>query len=211
MLTDENRHCIIRSKNAYTQRCHVKKFQLFSSELKGAIDLLLPRKTVNKVNSSDRPWITKRLKVAITKRQEALINYGKDSNSYKMWRNKVHKEIKAVKRLYYRNKVADLELVHTPSRNWWNHIKHLSGKEQDCPEVLSLSNNVNNFFISLADHFTPLEPPPVAPLEVFPEFLVSEWKAFRALSAVKIGKVIGPDCIPNRVLKEFAQELAPLV
>jgi len=32
-----------------------------------------------------------------------------------------------------------------------------------------------------------------------------------SLSAVKIGKAIGPDCIPNRVLKEFAQELAPVV
>jgi len=69
VLTDESRHCIIRSKNTYTQRCHVKKkFQLFSSELKGAIDLLLPWRTVNKVNSSDRPWITKRLKVAITEK-----------------------------------------------------------------------------------------------------------------------------------------------
>ena len=33
----------------------------------------------------------------------------------------------------------------------------------------------------------------------------------KALSAVKIGKAIGPDCIPNRVLKEFAHELAPVV
>ena len=75
-----------------------EKFQLFSSELKGAIDLVLPWRTV-KVNSLDRPWVTKRLKAAITKRQEAFINYGKDSNSYKMWRNKVQNEIKAAKRL----------------------------------------------------------------------------------------------------------------
>ena len=34
-----------------------EKFQLFSSELKGAIELLLPWRTV-KINSSDRPWIT---------------------------------------------------------------------------------------------------------------------------------------------------------
>ena len=83
--------------------------------------------------------------------------------------------------------------------------------DQNCPDVLSLSNKVNTFVISLADHFTPLEPPPVAPLEVPPEFLVSEWEAFRALSAVKIGKAIGPDYILNRVLKEFAQDLAPVV
>ena len=77
--------------------------------------------------------------------------------------------------------------------------------------MLSLSNKVNNFFISLTDHFTPLEPPALVPQEVPPEFLVSEWEAFQALSAVKSGKGIGPDCIPNRVLKDFAQELAPVV
>ena len=51
----------------------------------------------------------------------------------------------------------------------------------------------------------------MAPQEVPPEFLVSEREAFQALSAVKIGKAIGPDCIPNRVPKEFAHELAPVI
>ena len=77
--------------------------------------------------------------------------------------------------------------------------------------MLSLSNKVNKFFISLTDHFTPLEPPVLVPQEVPPEFRVSEWEAFRALLAVKIGKAIGPDCSPDRVLKDFAQELAPVV
>ena len=93
-----------------------EKFQLFSSELKGAIELLLPWRTV-KTNSSDRPWITKRLKSSIKKRQEAFIKHGKDSSTYKMWRNNVQKEIKSAKRLYYRNKVADLELDHSSSKN----------------------------------------------------------------------------------------------
>ena len=87
-----------------------EKFQLFSSELKGAIELLLPWRTV-KINSSDRPWITKRLKSSIKKRQEAFIK--QDSSTYKMWRNNVQKEINSAKRLYYRNKVADLELDHS--------------------------------------------------------------------------------------------------
>ena len=102
------------------------------------------------------------------------------------------------------------------------HIQRLTGKDikqdwqyqfldRNCPDLLSLSNKVNNFFTSLTDHFTPLEPPVLAPQEVPPEFPVSEREAFQALSAVKIGKAIGPDCIPNRVLKEFAQELAPVV
>ena len=57
-----------------------EKFQLFSSELKGAIELLLPWRTV-KINSSDGPWIRKRLKSSIKKRQEAFIKHGKDSST----------------------------------------------------------------------------------------------------------------------------------
>ena len=49
-----------------------EKSQPFSSELKGAIELSLPWRTV-KINNSDRPWIAKRLKSSIKKRQEAFI------------------------------------------------------------------------------------------------------------------------------------------
>ena len=43
------------------------------------------------------------------------------------------------------------------------------------------------------------------------EFIVTDSKAFKALAAVKICKAIGPVFIPNRILKEFAQEVAPVV
>ena len=49
------------------------------------------------------------------------------------------------------------------------------------------------------------------PLEVPAELLVSETEVLKALSAVKIGKAVGPDSIPNKILKEFAVELAPIV
>ena len=32
-----------------------------------------------------------------------------------------------------------------------------------------------------------------------------------SLSSLNVGKVIGPDMIPNRVLKDFAPELGPLI
>ena len=43
------------------------------------------------------------------------------------------------------------------------------------------------------------------------EFIITDSEAFKALAAVKIRKAIGPVFIPNRILKEFAQELAPVV
>ena len=36
-------------------------------------------------------------------------------------------------------------------------------------------------------------------------------KVHDSLSSGNVGKAIGPDMIPNRVLKDFAPELAPLI
>ena len=51
------------------------------------------------------------------------------------------------------------------------------------------------------------------PKDIPSEFIVRESDAFEALSlsAVKIRKAIGPDFIPNRIVKEFVQELGPVV
>jgi hypothetical protein len=48
------------------------------SELKEAIDIYLPEKTVT-IHQNDRPWMTKELKFVIRKRQNAFIKYGKNS------------------------------------------------------------------------------------------------------------------------------------
>lgn len=49
------------------------------------------------------------------------------------------------------------------------------------------------------------------PQEFPPDFLVLDAEVERALSALKTGKALGPDFIPNRILKESAFELAPVV
>lgn len=53
-----------------------------------------------------------------------------------------------------------------------------------------------------------------SPKDIPSEFIVRESDAFKApslsLSAVKIHKAIRPDFIPNRIVKEFVQELAPV-
>ena len=43
------------------------------------------------------------------------------------------------------------------------------------------------------------------------EFLVTEREVFKALASLQTSKAIGPDNIPNRILKEFALELAPVI
>ena len=77
-------------------------------------------------------------------------------------------------------------------------------------DLKSLANKINDFFISLTDHFT--LPSPGAPLLSVPHnLLVSEKEVYRSLFSLQVSKAVGPDNIPNRLLKEFALELAPII
>ena len=105
--------------------------------------------------------------------------------------------------------MADVDRV-SPVK-WWKEIKRLSGQNvqqewydqflDNNMDIESLANKVNDFFVSLTDHFAPLsQPTPVTESEVF-----------KSLASLQISKAIGPDNIPNRILKEFAPELAPVI
>ena len=58
------------------------KLTVFLKDLNSAIDTYLPRRVINK-HPTDRPWITKKLKIEICKRQTAVIRDEKDSPNYK--------------------------------------------------------------------------------------------------------------------------------
>ena len=73
-----------------------------------------------------------------------------------------------------------------------------------------LANKINDFFASLADHLTPLtrdSPSSLVPQEIF----VSNEEVFRSLSSLNVAKAVGPDNIPNKLFKDFAHELAPVI
>ena len=48
-------------------------------------------------------------------------------------------------------------------------------------------------------------------MQIPEEFLVTESEVFKSLASLQISKAIGPDNIPNRILKEFGPELAPVI
>ena len=53
---------------------------------------------------------------------------------------------------------------------------------------------------------------PLCPTQHVPnEFLVSEVEVYRSLSSLQVAKSVGPDELPNKVLKEFATELSPVI
>ena len=127
-------------------------------------------------------------------------------------------DIKIAKYHYYHHKVVEVEQIN-PTK-WWREIKKLTSQDvqqewhhqflSNNTETKSLANKINDFFISLTDHFTPLFPG-APPLLVQHNLLVSENEVYSSLSSLQVYKAVGPDNIPNRLLKEFAPELAPII
>ncbi len=75
--------------------CEEKRNKLMS-ELNMAIDTFLPKRTIKR-HPTDRPWVRRKPKNWIRKRQIAFIRYGKDSTLFKFWKNKIQREIKTAK------------------------------------------------------------------------------------------------------------------
>ena len=80
----------------------------------------------------------------------------------------------------------------------------------DNGNVEILADKVNDLFLSITENFPPLSP--FCPNQHVPnEFFVSEAEVYRSLSSLQVAKSVGPDELPNRVLKEFATELSPAI
>lgn len=110
-------------------------------------------------------------------RQIFLARYGKDSQSFKHWRNKVQRAIKSRKEAYYTSKVKNLK--ETRVGKWWKEIKDRSGVSEretqwysqlvdgaNVTSVTKLCECINDFFASLTAGFTPLSPSEVSDIHV---------------------------------------------
>ena len=118
---------------------------------------------------------------------------------------------------YYQNRVADVE--QTNHRKWWKQIKSLTGQGiqndwyhqflEGTKNTEFLANRINDFFTSLTDHFQPLTPP-VSSTQFPVELLVTE-EVYQSLLSIDTIKAVGSDDIPNKLLKDFSFELAPVI
>ncbi|CAH3022045.1 unnamed protein product [Porites evermanni] len=89
-----------------------------------------------KVYVIDRPWLSVQLKQLIARRQKAFAS----GNHYlfKILRNKVNRERKRCRKVYYENKVEGLRASRP--RDWWREVKQLCGStkstERDLKSML---------------------------------------------------------------------------
>ena len=170
------------------------------------------------MHSTDKPWLTPKIKAFIAKRQKALAQFGKDSPSFHMWRNKVQASIKSCKRKFYESKVKSLK--RTNVSRWWKDVKNISGVSakddmwynqlldpNTADPLGTLCEKINDFFVGLTSPLSPLTSADVSRISVhvIPEDLFSTVREVQgALNSTKVRKSPGPDGIPNVLLKSFS-------
>ncbi|XP_048578039.1 uncharacterized protein LOC125559895 [Nematostella vectensis] len=206
-LTTFNWDCVL-NLSSVNEKVH-SFYEIFCK----AIEIFLLARRV-RVCSSDKPWVSSRLKSLVSRRQSAFKALGKDSAIFKMFRNKVQKEARNCKRSYFNSKVSSLK--DTNVSKWWAEAKALSGLTArsewwhqliDTPTTDAFCKKFNTFLENVTSHFASC----ATTLPVPPDFLVSDHQAYKALCSMKAKKSSAPDPLPSRLWKEFAYELAPVV
>ena len=135
------------------------------------------------------------------------------------YRRMVQLEIKIKKNNFYTKKIQNLKKGDV--RQWWHIIDTMSGQQKNQLQftierdghLLSeadLVESLNEFFESVASDIPPLDIlnlPTFLPT-AFPPPTVHPHEVCSKLVKLQTNKVMGPDNIPPRILKEFANELA---
>ena len=113
--------------------------------------------------------MTEKLKSDNRKRQKALKKGNQDA--FKYYRNRVNRERKRCRQVYYRDKVKNLK--HTKSKDWWSAVEMISGmsplyKPELRPNLeiemfndmngLEIANTINKMFLGPLNDFQPLNP-----------------------------------------------------
>ena len=114
-------------------------FQNFYNCLDNFLKIHVPKRRISKKQQSSKPWITRKIKKAIIRRNKLSLSLAKENDpimrgnihrQYKILRNEITKEIRENKRNYYRNYfVRNLK----NSKNTWKGIKELITLKKNQP------------------------------------------------------------------------------
>ena len=186
--------------------------------------------STTKTFSPTKPWFDHACSLAIQSRERAYRSY-KDSpselslNIFRSARNRCAIQIRRAKSAFYKQKVEKLSSSPT-DKCFWSLAKKLSNNfcnstfppliRSDGSIACSPTDKANLFGSqfssnsSLNDSHAP--DPPTLPLSnPMPSPIISARKVQRVLRSLKVGKASGPDGILLRFLREFADELAPML
>ena len=205
-------------------RCCEEQYEMFENVLNMMIEEFLPIKIV-KQNTNDHPWITDDFHRLINLRQFYFHNGNKIM--FNFYRNKVNRTRKSLQKKFYDNKMDNIKSQRPGT--WWNDIKDIIGTKKKSNNLTGLANTVcdgdmqqlaskiNSAFQAVSDDMRPLMPEDYhrdrqSIQDPIPDrYIISTADVTLSLSRINTRKAIGPDAIPNWVLKSCALCLAPPV
>ena len=197
-----------------------EKVSAYNSIIIRMLDEFLPEKTI-RVHHSDKPWITGNIKMQIKARQKAFSRG--DQPRYKQLCEKVANLIAKAKATYYRSKASEFRTSN--QSKWYNCIYSLVNAENTThtqfphkPENLDLSDLAEKlqkaFTKPWSDRYTNVafEIPEVNhPQKNNKPPLPSIGQVKAVLKHLNPRKATGIDKVPAWMLKQYHEDLAPVV
>ena len=190
----------------------------FYDTITSLVDYHLPLRNAKR-HSTDKPWVTDQFRRLIRCRQNALKNGQTDR--YKMYRNKVQRATKQLRRKFYTREIHNLQ--NSDQRKWWRSVKQITGLSRSSTmplqslanqlhdgDIHELASSINLFFQQVADDLQPLadDVAPPLPNAIPDEFVIDPAAVEVKMSQIKVNKAPGPDGLPNWVLRDFCGQLA---
>ena len=205
--------------NVYRAPTCKEKFEYFQSTLDDLINKYLPFHRVKR-NTNDHPWVTDKFRSLVKKRQFHFSSG--NSPMYCFYRNKVNRMRKFLKSNYVKRTMTDLKKSNP--KNWWQKIKSLAGDNKRSDnldslaqtlfdgDVNALADHINDQFKDVSSHLSPLPSVDKIHTHLVPDnFIISVESVENRLKKINVSKAVGPDEIPNWLLKDLSHELAPPV
>ena len=189
------------------------KMDTFYDIIQQQLDNPFPVKRLKR-SSTDKPWMTCRIKRLLVKRQRAF-SRGHD-RLWRFYRNSVARAITNAKKDFAASKLAQ---AHKEPSSWYKIAIHLSGcrQKKSSINIPGLSDlTTGDLAVAINSHFTAINRslPPLdrSRLPVYvpagPAPPVTRSQMWRELSKIKVSTSPAPDQLPNNIVKEFAFELS---
>ena len=192
------------------------KLSLLTEVIKYGLDTIMPVRSI-KIHETDRPWLSTQLKQLITCRQRAFASGNQPL--FKTLRNKVNRERKRCRKVYYENKVRDLQ--DSKQRYLWREVKQLCRSAKTAGRGLTsilhsdlvcdestLANKINKAFFNVMEDYSPLTDCVRVDMDDDQPISVNENSVVLKLREISCARAGGPEDLPKWVLREYADILA---
>ncbi len=176
--------------------------------IRKCVEDIVPTKTI-RIYPNQKPWINSDVRSALSARTSAFKSGNTDDQKQASYN--LRRSIKAAK-WQYKNKVEE-QFNTNNGRNMWQGISNITGFKGNKPATMniaaSLLDELHTFYARFEAHNTAhTESAPAAPAEEVSPLSLSVAAVTRSFKRVNIRKAVGPDGIPDRVVRAFAFQLA---